>query len=67
MEKEKAGDREESICTAASLIYLHDTDISGFELQNNHVKTLEYAGYRNGASLAEQVGYDFNKLAEFFK
>ena len=67
IKKEKAGDREESICTAASLIYLHDTDSSGFELQNNHVKTLENAGYRNGAFLAEQVGYDFNKLTELIK
>lgn len=64
LNREIAGDREESICTAASLIYLHDTDPSGFVLQNNHVKTLEYAGYRNGASLAEQVGYDFSKLVE---
>lgn len=64
MKKEKAWDREESICTAASLIYLHDTDFRGFELQNNHVKTLDYAGYREGSLLAGRVGYDFNKLVE---
>ena len=64
VKKEKSEDREESLCTAASLIYLHDTDFKGFELQNNYVKALDYAGYREGSSLAEQVGYDFLKLIE---
>lgn len=62
--KPKASDSEETICTAASLIYLHDTDLSGFELLNEHTKNLEYDGYRNGAYLAKDIDYNFTKLID---
>lgn len=62
--KEKADDNEETVCTAASLIYLHDVMPENFTLYNDYVKSLEHAGYRNGAALAEQTGYDFSKLIE---
>lgn len=64
LEKKRADNNEEAICTAASLIYLYDTNRAGFDIHNNYVKNLGNEGYRNGAALAEEVNYSFNKLIE---
>lgn len=64
LDRDGAKEKEETICTAASLIYLHDVDLEGFSLQNEYVKSLQNEKYRNGAVLAEETGYDFSKLVE---
>lgn len=64
LNKKKADDNEETVCTAASLIYLYDIMPEDFIFYNEHVKTLRYIGYKNGAVLAEQLGYNFSKLIE---
>lgn len=63
--KERADIREESICTAASLIYLYHFYKEGFTRQNQRVKQLSNEGYRSGAGLAESVKYDFGELIKF--
>lgn len=47
--KEMADEREESICTAASLIILHNLYQNCFNTYNEHVKNLSNDGYRKGA------------------
>lgn len=64
IDKERADSREESICSAASLIVLFHLCPDNFGLYNEYVKALSDEGYRKGAVLAEQTGYDLNKLKE---
>lgn len=62
LDKQPADVREESICSAASLIVLHDLFLQDFDGYKVHVKTLENIAYRGGAEIAESVDYDFKKL-----
>ena len=63
LQKPSADEREESICSAASLIILHDMYPAFFDTFNNHVKALSNNAYRAGAALAAKVNYDINILA----
>ncbi len=56
--------REESICTAASLIYIKDSFPMEFQSYVEYVKNLENEGYRKGAEVAEKVNYDFRQLVK---
>lgn len=62
IDKKIADEREESICTAVSLIVLKEFYPDGFEIQNKHVKTLQNEGYRRGADLAADVNYDMQQI-----
>lgn len=62
LNREKADEREESICTAVSLIVLKEFYPDGFEIQNKHVKTLQNEGYRRGADLAASINYDMQQI-----
>lgn len=62
--KEMADEREESICTAASLIAIKEFYQQEFPLYYNHVKNLENKAYRKGAQIAESVEFNFQKLKE---
>lgn len=64
LNKKKADDSEETVCTAASLIYLHDVMPENFASYNEYIKKQGNVGYRNGAVFAEQIEYDFMKLIE---
>lgn len=63
LQKPSADEREESICSAASLIVLHDMYPAFFDSFNDYVKALSNNSYRAGADLAEKVKYDINILA----
>lgn len=54
LQKMAADDREEAICSAASLIVLHNMYPAAFEMFNNYVKNLSNNAYRAGAELAEK-------------
>lgn len=60
--KPLADDREETICSATSLIVLHDIYPAFFAGYNNRVKSLTNAAYRAGADLAAKVNYDIDRL-----
>lgn len=62
LKKKKADESEETICTAASLIFLHQKHLEEFNNYDIHVRGLEREGYRNGAILAESINYDFDEL-----
>lgn len=53
--------REESICTAAALIYINDFYRELLPNYKEHVATLEEI-YRNGIAVAEYIGYNFAEL-----
>lgn len=62
LEKVKADDKEESICTAASLCMI--SELYPLEL-NRYIEILRREsnnGYREGISVAEKVGYTFANL-----
>ena len=62
LEKVKADDKEESICTAASLCMI--SELYPLEL-NRYIEILRREsnnGYREGVSVAEKVGYTFANL-----
>ena len=67
IEKSKADNYEEAICTASSLIVLHKLFPNSFYMQNEYVKNLANKGYRDGARVAESLNYDFSKLVELVK
>ena len=63
LEKPLADNREETICSAASLIVLRDLYSTFFTAFDNYTRTLSDNAYREGAYLAENVNYDINILA----
>ena len=62
LKKQKAGEKEESVCTAASLIILHDLYPESFNEYNNYVKSLSDEGYRKGVEVAKSVDYKLDNL-----
>ena len=54
-------DKEEAICTAASLIYIKEFYTKCFDSCNAHVKGLQSV-YSKGSSIAENVSYNFDSL-----
>lgn len=60
--KSRAGDEEESICSAAALIILHELYPHVFKQYETYVKRLEYIGYREGADIAKKVKYQLDEL-----
>lgn len=57
-------EKEEAICTAASLIYIRTFYPQNYESCYEHVKGLRDNGYRSGITVAETVNYDFDKLVK---
>lgn len=51
LHKEVADMREESICSAASLVVLKDLYPLDFDRHNEYVKSLEHEEYRKGAEI----------------
>lgn len=64
IDKPNAGDLEETICTAASLMMVKELYPEDFNEKNNYVKDLRYIGYRHGAEHAKQLEYNFYKLKQ---
>lgn len=62
LEKPFADQREESICTAASLIALRVLCPESFLSYVAYVKNLSDEKYRDGARIAEEINYDMKKL-----
>ena len=60
--KERAGELEESICSAAALIVIKDLHPESFEYYNKHTKSLSNRAYREGAKVAKEVEYKFEEL-----
>ena len=60
--KPHANAREETICSAAALITIKHLYPSHFNMCDEHVRGLSNTAYRNGAYLAESIGYDFQRL-----
>lgn len=62
LDKKLADEKEEAICSAMSLCCLKyfGKNIDGW---NNHVKSLEREGYRNGYFEALSVDFDVLKLS----
>ena len=64
LNKPRANDMEEAICTAASLITLYNLYPERFESYNDYVQKLEYNGYRKGAKVATDIKYSMTALKE---
>ncbi len=62
LQKTLADDREETICSATSLIVLHDMYPAFFGSYVAHVRSLTNAAYKAGADLAAEVNYDIDRL-----
>lgn len=60
--KKRADEREESICSAASLCILHHLYPAYFEIYNEHVKHLVNDAYRKGVEIAQGVKYSLEEL-----
>lgn len=59
-----ANGKEESICTAMSLIVINSIMPNEFDLMFQHVSGLENNDYRQGAEVAKNIDFDINKLKE---
>lgn len=64
--KKLADKREETICTAASLIVLYNLYPGEFMLYDKYVRECGKEKYVGGADLAMKVNYDINTLGEGF-
>ena len=64
IDKKMADDQEETICTAASLIVVHNLYPKDFDRCNNYVKSLTRLDFRKGAEVAEEIEYQFEKLVK---
>lgn len=62
--KKLADKREETICTAASLIVLYNLYPGEFMLYDKYVRECGKEKYVGGADLAMKVNYDINTLAD---
>lgn len=62
MDKPKANDEEEMICTAASLIIIKQMYPEQYVYFENDVKANSYVGYRNGVAFAEKISYDMKQI-----
>lgn len=59
LDKEKARDDEESICTAVSLCLMSTMAPNDLQAYKEHVSKHEYDGYRKGLDVAEEHGFSF--------
>ncbi|MFR5643182.1 MAG: hypothetical protein ACLTK7_08450 [Clostridium paraputrificum] len=64
LNKPFANCREETICSAASLIIIRDLFPDEFNTYNVHVKSLDEECYRRGADYAESIDYSLEKLKD---
>lgn len=62
LNRPRANDQEETICTAASLITLKLLYPEAFDSYVKYVRKLSNTAYREGAELAASIDYDFTKL-----
>ena len=60
--KKRADENEEGICSAASLIIIHDLYEHSFELYRQHVAGLKNPVYRKGEKIARKINYEFSSL-----
>lgn len=64
LDKPLADQQEESICSAASLCVLKQLDVNSFFIYSNHILCLDNKAYHQGAFVAKNIDYDFEKLKE---
>lgn len=64
IDKPRANDEEEIMCTAASLILIKMLFSKDFEFWNEYTKSLEERKYRQGADYAEKIGYNLQELRD---
>lgn len=64
LDKNRAGNKEESLCTAASLCVVksHSPNELGYYI--DYVSKLQNEGYKNGLQVAVEHDFDLNKLRE---
>ena len=65
IDKKRVDEQEEAICTAASLIVLHNLyTVVDFDRYNDHVQSLpnSHTHYRKGTEVAKGVDYNFKEL-----
>lgn len=62
LNKEKASDEEESLCTAASLCLAAILVPNQLEHYINHVINLQYTGYKKGAAVAIKHNFSLLKM-----
>ena len=62
MDKPRANDKEEALCTAAALMVIKMLCPNDFEFYEDYTANLEYCGYRNGVLLAKTLEYDMEYL-----
>ena len=62
MDKPRATEDEEAICTAASLIIIKELYPDYFEIFEQSARSHLYVGYQNGVSLAKEFSYDMTKV-----
>lgn len=62
LNKKRATEREETICTAASLIVLKNMYPDDFDRFEQSTASEAYIGYRNGVPLAKGISYDMEKI-----
>lgn len=60
--KPHANEQEETICSAAALMTIKQLYPLDFGLYDKYIRGLSNTSYRNGAYLAESIGYDFQRL-----
>ena len=61
-DKKRATEREEAICTAASLIAIKNMYPDYFVKYEKYTESLDNIGYRNGVPLAREIFYDMKKI-----
>ena len=62
MDKPRATEDEEAICTAASLIIIKELYPDYFEMFERSAMSHSYIGYQKGAPLAKELSYDMAKI-----
>ena len=62
MDKPRATEDEEAICTAASLIIIKELYPDHFETFERRAMSHSYSGYQKGVPLAEELSYDMTKI-----
>lgn len=67
MDKPRATEDEEAICTAASLIIIKKLYPDHFETFERSAMSHSYVGYQKGAPLAEKLSYDMTKIRSYIE
>lgn len=62
IDKARANETEESICSAAALIIIQNLYPEEYDIYNRDVKELDGNGYRKGIEVAEKAGFSLVNL-----